>query len=194
MGWLVGWGFTAESWVVGLKGGAREGSIEGEGGDGDDGEGDVGIFCRPKPAWPSLPPIATNEVLTRLSGLGPGLSSRELGGRPGEWGAGAPFSNMARRFLTPPPPLPPPPAGGRGAPPMRPVDSGEAIATSFLPSLDPESGCSNFEMMSEMASEFARSTSPGEGGGGRGMGGMATWVVDTLSLLKAELIIGVQNE
>ena len=81
---------------------------------------------------------------------------------------------------------------------MRPVDSGEAIATSFLPRVDPESGCSNFEMMSEMASELLRLTSPGEGEGGDGRGGMATWMVSgkgALSPLKAEsLIIGVQNK
>lgn len=94
----------------------------------------------------------------------------------------------------------PPPPDGRGAPPMRPVDSGEAIAMDFLPDFVPVV-YSNFEIISEMASEFLRAPSPVDTGGGceDGMGDGASWglfVVDkgAISLLKAELIIGVQKK
>lgn len=108
---------------------------------GDD--GDMGSFCNPNPA-PSFAPTATKEVRTRLSGFGPGLSSRLIGGAvPGELGADEPFSNMARRFLTPPPP----PFFAR-APPIWPDDSGEAITTCFGVGTSPGVRRSNFEIMS----------------------------------------------
>ena len=57
------------------------------------------IFCRPTPAWPSLPPTATKDVRTFPRGLGPGLISRGTGvGDPeGDWPL---FSNMASTWLS----------------------------------------------------------------------------------------------
>lgn len=108
---------------------------------GDD--GDMGSFCNPNPG-PSFAPTATKEVRTRPNGFGPGLNSRLIGGVvPGELGAEEPFSNMARRFLTPPPP-----AFFARAPPIWPDDSGEAITTGFGVGTSPEVRRSNFEIMS----------------------------------------------
>jgi hypothetical protein len=89
-------------------------------------EGETGSFCNPIPV-PSFELTATNEVRTRPKGFGAGLMSRLTGGVLGDGGAdddaAAPFSNIARRFLTPPP--------LRGGTATRPDGSGEAIATGW---------------------------------------------------------------